>query len=69
MDTFTVTIETPAGPLSLRRETAEAAIETGRTMQREGVGEVFISPPGGTPQPLAEFVSAAIKELPDWDPA
>lgn len=69
MNTFTVTIETPVGPLSLRRETAEAAIETGRTLQREGVGEVFITPPGGARQPLAEFVSAAVKDLPDWDPA
>src|SRR4051812_6777478 len=51
MNTFTVGIETPAGPLSLGRDTAEAAIETGRTMQREGVGAVFITPPGGTPQP------------------
>lgn len=35
MTTLTVTIETPVGPLSLGRETAEAAIETGRMMQRE----------------------------------
>jgi hypothetical protein len=67
MNTFT--INTPAGPLCLRRDTAEAAIETGRTMQREGIGEVFIPPPGGTRQPFAEFVSAVIKELLDWDPA
>ncbi|ACL57375.1 conserved hypothetical protein [Methylobacterium nodulans ORS 2060] len=69
MDTFTVTIETPVGPLSLRRDTAEAAIETGRLMQREGVGQVFITPPGGTPMPLADFASAIVKDLPDWDPA
>ncbi len=45
MSTLTVTIGTLVGLLSLRKA-AEAAIWTGRTMKREGVGEVFITPPG-----------------------
>jgi Uma2 family endonuclease len=69
MNTFTVIIETPAGPLSVRRETADAEIKTGRRLEREGIGEIFITPPSGGPQPRAEFVSAAIKDLPDQDRA
>ena len=69
MNTITVIIETPAGPLLLRRETADAAIGTGRRLERERIGEIFITPPSGTPQSLAEFVSAAIRDLPDRDRA
>ncbi|ACL60957.1 hypothetical protein [Methylobacterium nodulans] len=69
MDTFTVTVETLIGPLYLRRETAEAAIATGRVLQREGIGQVFITPPSGRPFPLADFVSATEKDRPKREPA
>ncbi|MFE1599914.1 hypothetical protein [Methylobacterium sp. ID0610] len=57
MDRFTVTVETLLGPLYLCRTTAEAAIETGRLVQQEGVGQVFITSPGGVPLPLADFTT------------
>ncbi|WFT79060.1 hypothetical protein QA634_28080 [Methylobacterium sp. CB376] len=69
MNTFTVTIQTAAGPLSVGRETAEAALESGRVLDREGVTQVFIAPPGGEPMPLAAFSTSLAADQPDWDPA
>ncbi|WP_018261857.1 hypothetical protein [Methylobacterium sp. WSM2598] len=69
MSTFTVTIQTPAGPLSVGRETAEAAVESGRVLEREGIGEVFITPPGGEPMRLADFSTSLAADQPNWDPA
>jgi hypothetical protein len=47
MQTYKVTAATPTGRLHLRRETALAAIETARTLRREGYGEITITHPNG----------------------
>ncbi|GJD52984.1 hypothetical protein OPKNFCMD_5752 [Methylobacterium crusticola] len=69
MSTFHVIIETAAGPLTLGRDTAAAAVATGRTLEREGIGTVAVAPPGGEPVPLAAFAASLVADQPDWDPA
>lgn len=64
MHTFRITILTPAGRLSLRRDSAGAAIANARALEREGVGEVFITPPGGQPMSLKDFVASAADTQP-----
>ncbi|GJD53927.1 hypothetical protein OPKNFCMD_6706 [Methylobacterium crusticola] len=69
MNTFQVIIQTPAGKLTLRRATAATAVETGCTVEREGIGNVCISSPSGEPMRLADFAASLVKDQPDWDPA
>jgi hypothetical protein len=47
MQTYKVTVVTPAGRLHLSRASALAAIETARIIRREGISEVTITDPNG----------------------
>ncbi|KAA2235560.1 hypothetical protein [Salinarimonas soli] len=47
MQTYKVTVATPTGRLHLSRDTALSAIETARSIKREGLGEVIITDPSG----------------------
>jgi hypothetical protein len=55
MRTFTVTIATPLGRLSVRLPTAEQAAERARQLAAEGGADVTISDPDGQVLPLAAF--------------
>ncbi|GJD93296.1 hypothetical protein [Methylobacterium iners] len=53
MHTYKVTVRTPSGELSVRRDTIEDAVETALVLQKEGLGQITITPPGGPAMELA----------------
>ncbi len=53
MHTYKVTVRTPSGELSVRRDTIEDAVETALVLQKEGLGEITITPQGGHAMELA----------------
>jgi hypothetical protein len=61
MRPFVVTAGTPAGVLSLRRDSAEAALSVARRLKTQGMNEILVTTPEGRIQSVSEFARFTTK--------